>query len=62
MNTSLIISETMNLGELSDRMGGATRDEARRMRFALINNGYDGKCTSEVPDADWLTMLDESVE
>lgn len=62
MNASLIISETMNLNELADRMGGATRDEAMRMRWILCNDGYDGKDTDDVPYAEWLTMLDEAVE
>ena len=62
MNTALIISETMNLGELADRMGGATQDEAHQMRFVLVCSGYDGKTTDDVPEADWLTMLDEAVE
>lgn len=62
MNTALIISETMNLNDLADRMGGATLEQAHQMRFVLVCSGYDGKCTSEVPDADWLTMLDEAVE
>ena len=62
MNTSLIISETMNLDELADRMGGATAAEAHQMRFVLICSGYDGKTTDDVPYAAWVTMLDEAVE
>lgn len=62
MGESLIISETMNLGELADRMGGATRDEAMRMRWVLCNNGFTGKTTTEVPEADWLIMCDKAVE
>lgn len=62
MGESLIISDTMNLGELADRMGGATADEAHQMRFILVCSGYDGKKTSDVPDADWLIMVNEAVE
>ena len=62
MNTSLIISESMNLNELADRMGGATAAEAHQMRFVLVCSGYDGKTTEDVSYADWLTMLDEAVE
>lgn len=62
MNTSLTISETMNLDELSDRMGGATADEAHQMRFVLICSGYAGKTTDDVLETDWLSMLDEAVE
>lgn len=62
MGESLIISETMDLNELADRMGGGTADEAHQMRFILVCSGYDGKKTSDVPDADWLTMVDAAVE
>lgn len=61
MNASLTISETMNLDDLADRMGGATADEAHSMRFVLIYSGYDGKTTDDVSETDWLSMIDESV-
>lgn len=62
MNASLTISETMNLNDLADRMGGATADEAHHMRFVLICSGYDGRTTDDVSETDWLLMVDEAVE
>ena len=62
MNTSLRIEPSMNLAELADRMGGATEDEARKMRALLIHHNYEFYHTEDVPDADWLTMLDKVVE
>ena len=62
MNTSLIISETMNLNDLADRMGGATADEAHQMRFVLVCSGWDGKTIDEVSESEWLSMINEAVE
>lgn len=58
--TSLTISETMNLSALADCMGGATADEAHQMRALLVCCGWEGKTTRDVPDPEWLALLDEA--
>ncbi len=51
------ITTIMNLDQLAEHMGDiATADEARAMRDLLVEAGYNS--TSEVPEAEWLTMLD----
>lgn len=60
MNTGLKIGEWMSLERLAERMGGATRDEAMRMRWILCNNGYTDKTTDDVPDSEWLEFLDDA--
>lgn len=62
MNTSLIISETMNLNELADRMGGATADEALTMRWILCDNYTIGARIQDIPENDWLHMIDTAVK
>lgn len=61
MKTELTISTWMNLNALVDRMGAASVDEARQMRKLLLEAGYEGQTTADVPDGEWLAMLDEAV-
>lgn len=53
------INEGMNLADLAERMGTeATEAEAEAMRDLLVQ-GFDGQDTADVPEADWLNMLDQ---
>lgn len=53
------ISSTMNLDQLAERMGDATQGEAAVMRDLLADR-YDGKDTADVPESEWLAMLNEA--
>lgn len=56
------IEAGMNLNELQERMGAeATADDAFQMRELLLAGGYEGQDTADVPEGEWLTMLDQSV-
>jgi hypothetical protein len=51
------ITPNMNLDQLAEHMGDcATADEARAMRDLLVEAEYES--TGEVPEAEWLKMLD----
>ncbi|TAL80718.1 MAG: hypothetical protein EPN77_19460 [Candidimonas sp.] len=53
------IAANMNLAELAERMGTeATESEAFAMR-ELLTLQFNGQDTVDVPEADWLTMLDQ---
>ncbi len=63
--TKMRISSTMDLDALIARMSDhvdVDRSEARRMRDLLVAGGYAGQDTSDVPEAEWLTLLGEAVE
>ena len=54
------INENMDLQQLAERMGEATRQEAAHMRSALVVIGaWD--TTEEVEEKEWLKMLDAAV-
>lgn len=54
----MIITSTMDLGQLAERMGDqADRSDAENMRDILIANDYEGMDTIDIPEADWLEML-----
>ena len=54
------ITNDMGLSELAERMGTeATESEARAMREMLVEN-FDGMDTTDIPEADWMEMLDEA--
>jgi hypothetical protein len=51
----------MDLNELADRMGTeATMDEASAMCDLLVEK-FDGQDTSDIPEGEWLAMLEEAV-
>lgn len=55
----MLISATMNLSDLAERMGTeATTEEAARMRDVLCRT-HEGEDTSEVDAAEWDAMLAE---
>lgn len=55
------ISSTMNLDQLAEIMGGsATEQEARHMRAALDGLG-EWERTEDVPEDEWLKILDGAV-
>lgn len=62
MGESLIISKTMDLNELADRMGGATINESYYMRSILCRSAYHGLTTADVLDRDWHYMCDQAVK
>ena len=55
------ISETMDLNELAERVGGCTVSEYREflvtLRDALVDE-FDGMDTADVPEARWLHLID----
>jgi hypothetical protein len=56
------IDAGMNLNDLQERMGAeATADDAFQMRELLLAGGYDGQDTADIPEGEWLTMLDQAV-
>lgn len=56
----MLIAKDMGLAELTERMGTeATEAEARAMREMLVEH-FDGQDTQDIPDADWLEMIDEA--
>lgn len=51
----------MDLNELAERMGtDATLDDASAMCDLLVEK-FDGQDTSEIPEGDWLAMMEEAV-
>ena len=53
----MIISPTMNLGELAERMGSiTTEDEARIMRDILVDL-RDGEDTADIEEHEWVCLL-----
>ena len=56
----MMIANDMGLNELAEHMGKeATEAEARAMRELLVEN-FNGQDTADIPEADWLEMLDEA--
>lgn len=54
----MIISPTMHLGELAERMGQITTEaEARAMRDILVDL-RDGEDTADIEEHDWICMLE----
>ena len=52
------VSKTMDLGQLAERMGEvAERADAQRLRTLLIDSGYDGQDTANIPEDAWLRLL-----
>jgi hypothetical protein len=57
----MTISSTMNLSELAERMGGeATEQNAKIMRDLLVEK-FNGEDTRDIPESEWLEMLDQTV-
>jgi len=57
----MIISPTMNLGELAERMGQiTTEDEARAMRDLLVDL-RDGEDTADIEEHDWICLINLAV-
>ena len=54
------ISSTMDLAQLAERMGDATEAEAMHMRATLEGIGAWER-TEDVPESEWLKMLDGAV-
>lgn len=55
---TMIISPTMHLGELAERMGQITTEaEARAMRDILVDL-RDGEDTADIEEHDWICMLE----
>ncbi|HGE8241974.1 hypothetical protein LZT27_18570 [Aeromonas veronii] len=51
----------MDLNELAERMGTeATMDDASVMCDLLVDK-FDGQDTSDIPEGEWLAMLEEAV-
>lgn len=51
----------MDLNELAERMGiEATMDDASAMCDLLVDK-FDGQDTSDIPEGEWLAMLEEAV-
>lgn len=51
----------MDLNELAERMGiEATMDDASVMCDLLVDK-FDGQDTSDIPEGEWLAMLEEAV-
>lgn len=52
----------MDLNELAERMGtDATLDDASAMCDLLVEK-FDGQDTSDIPEGEWLAMMEEAVE
>jgi hypothetical protein len=58
------ITTNMNLEQLAERMSRdveVSADVAAAMRDLLIEHGYDGQDTSDIPESEWLAMIDIAV-
>lgn len=58
------ITANMNLEQLAERMSRDVEVEvsvASAMRALLIERGYDGQDTSDIPEGEWLAMIDIAV-
>lgn len=54
----MLISKTMDLTQLAERMGDdATDGQAGAMRERLMQLGFDGVDTADVPKAQWDDAL-----
>jgi hypothetical protein len=52
------IERTMDLGQLAERMGEvATLQEAEYMRACLVDEGFLGMDTADIPDRHWARLL-----
>ena len=54
------ISSTMDLDQLSERMGGDPPLESVETMRDLLVDRFDGAEVGDVPEAEWLRMLDAS--
>jgi hypothetical protein len=55
------IEAGMNLNALQEHMGReATEDDAFQMRELLLESGYKGQETANVPEPAWLDMLEQA--
>jgi len=55
------IESTMNLNDLAELMGSGTTDlQAVGMRDMLIEQ-YQGQKTEDIPEAEWLALVDQVV-
>ena len=58
------ITTNMNLEQLAERMSRdveVSADVAAAMRDLLIEHGYDGQDTSDIPESEWMAMIDIAV-
>lgn len=54
----MIVSATMDLGQLAECMGAVYgEDEAREMRDLLVAE-HDGEDTHEIPDDVWVNLVE----
>lgn len=57
----MFIAADMNLSDLAERMGDIATDvDARAMRDLLVER-YEGQDTADIPESDWLAMLEEAL-
>lgn len=55
------IKYNMDLNQLAERMGNvATEEDAEAMRELLVEK-YDGSDVEDVPEVEWLALLDAAV-
>lgn len=55
------VHSDMDLSQLAERMGTeATLDDASTMCDLLVEK-FDGQDTSEIPEGEWLALLEEAV-
>lgn len=55
------VHSNMDLHQLVDRMGSeATLDDAAAMCDLLVEK-FDGQDTAEIPEGEWLALLEEAV-
>lgn len=53
------ITQTANLHDLAERMGNQyTAADAKLFLQTLLENGLEGEDTSEIPDGQWLALLE----
>lgn len=58
---AMMISRTMNLTDLAERMGAeAAASDAAAMRDLLVER-HDGHDTADISESEWLDMLNEAV-
>ncbi|MDH1506276.1 hypothetical protein N5I20_14525 [Aeromonas caviae] len=55
------VHSNMDLNQLAERMGTeATLDDAAAMRELLVEK-FDGQDTAEIPEGEWMALLEEAV-
>ena len=58
----MFIDGNIDLAQLAERMGdSATIEEARALRKMLIEEGWWGKDTADIPEAEWLMACETAV-